>query len=206
MNKTIAYLMFALVITSNLFSSCKKELTEENTGTAENLEINSVGGDAPEELIERPEPESQENNDSNVELKIDENKPTTQESESQTQTQDTPAPIPTQETSDPQTETTSSVYKDGTYTQTGSYVSPAGNETVSVTFVIDNDVVSSVTVTPQAKNETSKFYQGEFAKGVSAVVVGKKIDEVSVGKVNGSSLTPNGFNAALAAMKGGAKN
>ena len=47
----------------------------------------------------------------------------------------------------------------------------------------------------------SKHYQGQFVEGISAVVVGKSLDELNVGIVSGSSLTSGGFNAALELIK-----
>lgn len=99
------------------------------------------------------------------------------------------------------------VYKDGTYNQSGSYQSPAGAESVSVSMTVKGDVVTGVTVTPAAQNEVSKQFQGLFAAGINQLVVGKKLSEIGAfGQVNGSSLTPAGFNSAVAAMKAQAQN
>ena len=47
---------------------------------------------------------------------------------------------------------------------------------------------------------------GVFANGISSVIVGKSIDTLGkIGAVNGSSLTPNAFNTAVAAIKTQAK-
>jgi len=96
---------------------------------------------------------------------------------------------------------TTLTYKDGTYTANGSYISPAGDETIDVKITLANDTITAVTVTPLATDSESQRYEGKFADGISAVVVGKKLNTVSVGKVNGSSLTGTGFNSALARIK-----
>ena len=99
------------------------------------------------------------------------------------------------------------VYLDGNYSQVGSYNSPAGPETVSVNLSVAGDVVTGVTVTPNATHDTSKKFQGLFAQAISGQVVGKKLDEIGAfSAVNGSSLTPGAFNSALAGIKAKAKN
>lgn len=88
-------------------------------------------------------------------------------------------------------------YADGTYTATGSYESPAGPETVGVSITLADGVVTAVEVTPEATNPASQKFQTGFASGVADVVVGKPIEGLTVDTVSGSSLTPEGFNAAL---------
>ncbi len=88
-------------------------------------------------------------------------------------------------------------YADGTYTATGSYESPAGPETVGVSITLADGVVSAVVVTPEATNPASQKFQSQFASGVADVVVGQPIEGLTVDTVSGSSLTPDGFNAAL---------
>ena len=101
----------------------------------------------------------------------------------------------------PTTETSESSYKDGTYSENAAYSSPAGQESLGVTLTIKDGVVSSVSISKNATNETSIQYQTLFADGISSLVVGKPIDSLgSIGAVNGSSLTPVGFNAAVEAV------
>ncbi|MCX6734789.1 MAG: hypothetical protein NTZ25_02650 [Candidatus Peregrinibacteria bacterium] len=92
-------------------------------------------------------------------------------------------------------------YKDGTYTKVGSYQSPGGTDSITVTVTVKNDVVESVSLVNGAISGTSQYYENLFIDGVSAQVVGKKLDSVSVGKVNGASLTGNGFNNAVAQIR-----
>ncbi len=100
---------------------------------------------------------------------------------------------------------TALAYKDGTYTADGSYNTPTSTEVISVTLTIKNDVItdSSITNNPQARE--SQQYQSKFISGYKSLVVGKKISEVNLGRVSGSSLTPIGFNTALAKIKSQAK-
>lgn len=109
---------------------------------------------------------------------------------------------PTESTPPATTPETTSVYKDGSYSATGSYVSPAGPESIGVTVVIKDDMVTSVSVTPTATDATSKLYQQSFTKNISALVVGKSLNEIGpFSAVSGSSLTPKAFNSALASIK-----
>jgi hypothetical protein len=90
-------------------------------------------------------------------------------------------------------------YVDGTYNATGQYGSLPSSIGVSVTLV--DDVITAVTVTPQATDPTSLEYQTRFAQAIPALVVGRNIDEVNLSKVAGSSGTPDGFNAAIQRIK-----
>lgn len=92
-------------------------------------------------------------------------------------------------------------YADGTYTAEGSYSSPGGKESIGVELTVTDDVVTDVTVTPEADSGNAKRFQEEFASGIADEVVGKKLDGLSVDKVSGSSLTGDGFNAALDAIR-----
>jgi uncharacterized protein with FMN-binding domain len=93
-------------------------------------------------------------------------------------------------------------YADGTYTATGSYVSPGGQESIEVTLTLTSDVVSAVEVVSNADNPNSVRYQGEFVDGIADVVVGVPLDDLEVDKVAGSSLTSGGFNEAVETIKG----
>ncbi len=96
-------------------------------------------------------------------------------------------------------------YKNGTYTAVGSYESPAGIESIGVSLTIKNDSISAASVTPMPNDGTSSYYQQRFADGYKSMVVGKSVDSVNLDVVSGSSLTPIGFNKALAAIKAKAK-
>ncbi len=95
---------------------------------------------------------------------------------------------------------TEGAYADGTYEATGSYSRPSGTSEVDVSLTLADGVVSEVEVTPKASG-TSRQYQEKFVSGISDEVVGKSLDEISVSKVSGSSLTSQGFNAALEEIK-----
>lgn len=92
-------------------------------------------------------------------------------------------------------------YKDGTYTAEGSYQTPETVETISVTLTLADDVVTDVEVVGDPQAEETEEYQGEFIAGIADEVVGKKLDELDVDRVAGSSLTSAGFNQAVVDIK-----
>ncbi len=94
-----------------------------------------------------------------------------------------------------------SVYQDGTYSADGTYVSPNGTETVGVELTLASGMVTAVNITQHPSNPNTRKFQGEFAGGVASQVVGKSIDELTVSKVAGSSLTSGGFNQAVEKIK-----
>lgn len=98
-----------------------------------------------------------------------------------------------------------SAYKDGTYKASGSYRSPGGNETVELTVTLAGGVIMGTDLTTHASTRDAEDYQGRFKNGYKAQIVGKKIDDVSLSRVAGSSLTSGGFNQALEQIKDDAK-
>ena len=112
------------------------------------------------------------------------------------------ADIPTQVNTAP---VISSIYKDGTYSATGSYMSPGGVDQLGVSLTLSNDVITDVSVTPEAQDNTSLRYENIFAANYKQYVVGKDISTVYFNKVSGSSLTPTGFNNALSQIEAQAK-
>lgn len=86
-------------------------------------------------------------------------------------------------------------YADGVYTATGEYGGQPSHITVKAT--LKDGVITAVTVTPHAYVPRSLELQRAFAAAVPKVVIGKRIDQVRVGKLAGSSGTPKGFNDAI---------
>jgi uncharacterized protein with FMN-binding domain len=117
--------------------------------------------------------------------------------------QATSVPSPTSGTPVTGTEgaATSSEFKDGTYTATGNYVSPGGPRNVDVSITLKDGVITAADFTGHATDPNSKRFQGEFKDNFKPLVVGKSLDEVSLTKVAGSSLSPKGFMDALDEIK-----
>lgn len=97
------------------------------------------------------------------------------------------------------------MYKDGSYTVVGKYNSPAGPEAINVTVTLEDGVVTDVQYAGTAEHVASKKWQKAFGEGFQTLVQGKKLDEIQLVTVSGSSLTPAGFMDALAQVKTQAK-
>ena len=130
---------------------------------------------------------------------------TTEKNATQTATEQTQT-LATTETSSPTTTPSpapaaTTKYKNGTYTASGSYSTPESTESISITVTIENDIVTATSAQNTAKDRESKEWQGDFISGYKSQVVGKAIASLSLGKVSGSSLTPTGFNNAIAKIR-----
>ena len=126
----------------------------------------------------------------------------TQGSNSQTTPNTTPKPSTTQTPQEAPSANQTSTYKDGTYTATGSYVSPGGPESIEIQTTLKDGKITDVNVTPKATDSKSARYQEVFANGIKGVIVGKSLSEnLNPGAVNGSSLTSTGFAQAIDAIK-----
>ena len=99
------------------------------------------------------------------------------------------------------TGTTGEGYADGTYTAEGSYQTPDSVESIDVTVTLEGDVITAVEVVGDPQRRESQQYQSQFIGGIADVVVGKRLDEVEVSRVAGSSLTSGGFTQALERIK-----
>lgn len=94
-----------------------------------------------------------------------------------------------------------SAYKDGTYSATGSYISPGGRERIDLTVTIQDGVITSTSLAANEASGGARDYIQRFASGYEQEVVGKSVNEVELSRVAGSSLTSIGFNDALDQIK-----
>lgn len=97
-------------------------------------------------------------------------------------------------------------YRNGTYSATGHYVSPGGQQQIGVTVTLANSVITKLTLDRSQTRGTSAQFQEKFASGIDTIVVGKNIDDLDVSKVSGSSLTSGGFNDAITQIKSEAQS
>lgn len=87
----------------------------------------------------------------------------------------------------------------GEYEATGSYQTPGGTQSVDVEVTLEADgTITDVEVDGNAEGGNSEQFQKKFESGIDAQVEGRKITELSIDKVSGSSLTSGGFNDAIA--------
>lgn len=102
-------------------------------------------------------------------------------------------PAPATTTTRPEARATR--YRDGDYEAKGWYGGQPSS--IDVELTLRDGRITAVDVTTNATNPTSLDLQERFAEAVPNEVVGRPIDEVQVGRLAGSSSTPDGFNDAL---------
>jgi len=130
---------------------------------------------------------------------------TAKTSDTTTSTSATDSESATTDTSTTDTAATST-YKDGSYTATGTYDSPGGTEKITIDVTLQNGTVTATSAKSGATDPEASEYQDEFISGYKQLVVGKKVDSISLSRVSGSSLTSQGFNNALNSIKKQAQN
>ena len=108
----------------------------------------------------------------------------------------TPAPTPTP-TSPPVTYT----YINGSYYAVGSFAVPSHTEKIGIQITIYDDTITATSVTSMADNGTSQHYETDFINNYQQYVVGQKVATLKLSKVSSASLTPVGFNNALAQIR-----
>lgn len=96
-------------------------------------------------------------------------------------------------------------YKDGTFSGTGDFNTPGGNEEITVTITISNGAISNSSVTGNVNSRESQEYLQDFIAGYKDSVDGKSVATLRLSRVAGSSLTTIGFNNALDAIRSQAK-
>ncbi|MFS0883767.1 FMN-binding protein [Aeromicrobium sp. 179-A 4D2 NHS] len=87
----------------------------------------------------------------------------------------------------------------GEYEATGEYTTPDGR-TQSIEVEVDlaaDGTITALDADGQAEGGNSEQFQKKFESGIDEQVVGRKITELDVDKVSGSSLTSGGFNDAI---------
>ena len=91
----------------------------------------------------------------------------------------------------------SAAFKDGSYSATGTYSSPGGRESIDVSLTLQNGAVTAVSAKTDPAERESEEYQNMFLSAYKDLVIGKKISDIRLDRVSGSSLTSQGFNSAI---------
>ena len=104
--------------------------------------------------------------------------------------------------SEPEAPVESDNYADGEYTTRADYRSPGGTEKIGVTLTLTDNVITELEVIGKGTTPEAIRYQKEFSEGVGEEAIGKPINDVTVDRVAGSSLTSGGFMKALDIIKG----
>ena len=97
-------------------------------------------------------------------------------------------------------------YKDGNYTATGNFDTAGGSDTITVSLTLKGEVITDVSTKTSATDADSLEYDGQFNNNIKSAVVGKKINELTLSRVAGSSLTTEGFNGAIAQIERQSQN
>lgn len=89
-----------------------------------------------------------------------------------------------------------------TVTESATYLTPARVEhKVTVTLTLEGDVVTAANVLYNDLETYSDPNQELFDTAYEPLVIGKSLDEISLSRVGGASLTTGAFNDALAKIK-----
>lgn len=107
----------------------------------------------------------------------------------------------------PSADTGSGAFTAGDYEATGTYTTPDGRtQSIEVEVELAADgTITDLDADGQAESGNSEQFQGKFESGINEQVVGRKITELDVDKVSGSSLTSGGFNDAIEQIVGQAQ-
>lgn len=176
MKNTVSYALFMLLVTGALMTGCAAEITEEVMEEIRE-EMNEDDG------VSEVRVEIIEDDSTSVEVEVAEpaEEPTVEEA----------APV-----EEPQAD--ANEFANGSYTASASYNTPAGAHNLSVTLNVENDQVVWVQASSDGKHPESQEYTERFLGGLDARVVGVPLADLGrLGAVNGASLTPKGFDAAL---------
>lgn len=104
-----------------------------------------------------------------------------------------------------QSEPTTNTGASGTFSASGEYLTPARTEhDVAVSLTLTNDIVTDVSVKFDGNSEPGQYSnanQGRFDAAYKELVIGKRLDEISLSRVGGASLTSRAFNEAVAQIR-----
>jgi hypothetical protein len=182
MQNTTAKLLFLLIVTGALFVGCDRKDAVTTTTTGGSLDQSVLTG------LDDNDDDWDEDEDEGFESEDDDYVPQ--------------STTPATSTTTPTTTTQNATYKDGTYSSTSSYNTPAGVQKMGVTLSLKDGVIQSVSIDELATVQTCMMYQQVFNQGINSLVVGKSLASLgSIGAVNGASLTPNGFNSSVTAIR-----
>lgn len=75
-------------------------------------------------------------------------------------------------------------------------------ESIKVTLTTENDKIVDFVIDAEGQNPISQKWQNAFKEGIAAQIIGKSVDGLNVGVVNGASLTSTAFNDAVSKLQG----
>ena len=96
-------------------------------------------------------------------------------------------------------------YRDGSYTASSSYITPGGQQGITVNVTLKNGTVAGASVGQQADNQESRQYQRMFEQRYQSYILGQPVGNLNLFAVSGASLTTGGFDDALAQIRNQAR-
>jgi hypothetical protein len=89
-----------------------------------------------------------------------------------------------------------------TYTARGEYQTPARIEhIIDVTLTLEGDIVTGADIIYDEGSGFSNSHQERFDSGYRAQVIGKSLDQISLSRVGGASITSRSFNEVVTAIE-----
>lgn len=118
----------------------------------------------------------------------------------------TPAPAVIEEVPAP-APVVATTFVDGTYNTEVSYLTPSRkSHDMVITLSVENDVVTKAAVTYDGISGPSNSHHKRFDTNYQSGVVGVALDEISLSRVGGASLTTNAFNEAVTNIEAKARS
>ena len=112
-----------------------------------------------------------------------------------------PSTQPVSTANNPQSSSSNTTYKDGTYTATSEYSVPRSFESIKVSLTISGGIVTDSSISNSEGDRESAHYQERFASAYKSYVVGKKVSDIHLSYIAGASDTTDGFNEALTQIR-----
>jgi uncharacterized protein with FMN-binding domain len=79
---------------------------------------------------------------------------------------------------------------------------PDGDASIKITLTTENDKIVDFVIDAEGQNPISQKWQNAFKEGIAAQIIGKSVEGLNVGVINGASLTSNAFNDAVSKLQG----
>lgn len=87
------------------------------------------------------------------------------------------------------------------FNTTVNYEVPGDTQTLELSLVLDNGVITEINTNLTKSGRDSNGYQSKFEKSYKNLVLGKNIKDINLSRVGGASLTTKAFMDAITAVK-----
>ena len=100
----------------------------------------------------------------------------------------------------------SSIYDDGTYTASSTYMVPRGSNSINTKITVSGGKIATVEVDHNYSDRESGMYIDSFENALQSVVIGQSIDGISPSRIGGATLTTNAFSQTLTTIANEARS